>query len=109
MVVAINLMAVMSARHNYRTKELTRLTRQIGEATVIWCGIRGMLLLVGFMMKISTGFSRGSVILSFVLDFTGVECYGLSRARNALARPVCRANEAGYGPRSAWGFWRVVE
>jgi Undecaprenyl-phosphate glucose phosphotransferase len=66
-VFAVNFIAIMVARHNYRIKRLTLLTRQVRDATIIWCGIAGMLVTVGFTMKISSEFSRGSAILFFFI------------------------------------------
>ncbi len=67
MVIAINFVAIMAARRNYRIKRLVLFTRQVREAIIIWCGIIGMLATVGFTMKISSEFSRGSVMLFFVV------------------------------------------
>jgi Undecaprenyl-phosphate glucose phosphotransferase len=67
---AINYIAIVAARHNYRIQHLTLLTRQVREVTIIWCGVTGMLLTVGFTMKISSEFSRGSAILFFFVGLT---------------------------------------
>ena len=71
-VIAINFVAIMAARRNYRIKQLMLLTRQVREATIIWCGIIGMLATVGFTMKISSEFSRGAVILFFVVGLAAL-------------------------------------
>jgi Undecaprenyl-phosphate glucose phosphotransferase len=71
-IVAVNFTAIMAARQNYRLKNLALLSRQARDATVIWTGVYGMLALVGFMMKISSSFSRGSVILFFIGGLTTV-------------------------------------
>ena len=71
-VIAINFVAIMAARRNYRIKRLMRLTRQAREATIIWCGIIGMLATVGFMVKISSEFSRGAVTLFFVFGLAAL-------------------------------------
>jgi Undecaprenyl-phosphate glucose phosphotransferase len=64
-VVAANFTVIMAARRNYRIKNLRTFTRQARDATVAWWGVCGMLAVVGFTMKISSDFSRGSSILFF--------------------------------------------
>jgi Undecaprenyl-phosphate glucose phosphotransferase len=64
-VVAANFTVIMAARRNYRIKNLSAFTRQARDATVVWWGACGMLAVVGFTMKISSDFSRGSSILFF--------------------------------------------
>lgn len=64
-VVAINFAALMTARRNYRLKHLTLFRIQAWETIVIWSGTYGLLAVVAFTMKISSGFSRGVVMLSF--------------------------------------------
>lgn len=64
-IVAVNFTAIMAARQNYHLKNLALSYRQGRDATIIWAGVYGMLALVGFTMKISSEFSRGSVILFF--------------------------------------------
>jgi Undecaprenyl-phosphate glucose phosphotransferase len=66
-VFAINFIVIVAARHNYRIQQLSRLTRQVREVTIIWCGVTGMLVTVGFTVKISSEFSRGSAILFFFI------------------------------------------
>jgi Undecaprenyl-phosphate glucose phosphotransferase len=63
--VAANFTVIMAARQNYRIKNLGAFTRQARDAAVVWCGVYGLLAVVGFTMKISTEVSRGSSILFF--------------------------------------------
>ena len=55
----------MTARQNYRLKNLALFSRQARDTIIIWTSVYGMLALVGFTMKISSDFSRGSAILFF--------------------------------------------
>jgi Undecaprenyl-phosphate glucose phosphotransferase len=64
-IVAVNFTAIMTARRNYSLKNLAQLYRQARDTIIIWSGVYGMLALVGFTIKISTDFSRGSTILFF--------------------------------------------
>jgi Undecaprenyl-phosphate glucose phosphotransferase len=64
-IVAVNFAAIMTARRNYHLKNLALFYRQARDTIIIWTGVYGMLALVGFTMKISSDFSRGSVILFF--------------------------------------------
>lgn len=65
LIVAVNFVAMMTARQNYRVKNLMLLSRQAREITLTWLGIYGLLAIVAFTMKISSDFSRGAVLLSF--------------------------------------------
>ena len=65
-IVAVNFTAIMTARRNYHLKNLALVYRQARDAIIIWTGVYAMLALVGFTMKISSEFSRGSVILFFI-------------------------------------------
>jgi Undecaprenyl-phosphate glucose phosphotransferase len=69
-IVAVNFTAIMTARRNYRLKNLAQFSRQARDTIIIWSGVYGMLALVGFTMKISSDFSRGSTILFFVGGLT---------------------------------------
>src|ERR1700722_674284 len=64
-IVAVNFTAIMTARRNYHLKSLAQFYRQARDGIVVWSGVYGMLALVGFTMKISSEFSRGSVVLFF--------------------------------------------
>lgn len=64
-LVAVNFTAIMSARQNYHLRNLAQCYRQARDAAIVWSCVYGMLALVGFTMKISTDFSRGSTILFF--------------------------------------------
>lgn len=64
-IVAANFAAIMTARHNYQLKNLALFPKQARDTIIIWTGVYGMLALVGFAMKISSDFSRGSAILFF--------------------------------------------
>jgi Undecaprenyl-phosphate glucose phosphotransferase len=64
-IVAVNFTAIMTARRNYRLKNLALFSRQARDTIIVWTGVYGMLALAGFTMKISSDFSRGSVILFF--------------------------------------------
>lgn len=66
-VIAVNFTAIMAARRNYRIKQLSLFMRQVRDATIIWFSVYGMLAMVGFTMKISSEFSRGSSILFFTV------------------------------------------
>lgn len=66
LIVAVNFVAIMTARRNYRLKNLMLFSKQIREIILTWSGIYGLLALVAFTMKISSDFSRGAVLLSFV-------------------------------------------
>ena len=65
-IVAVNFTAIMTARQNYHLKNLALFSRQARDTIIVWTSVYGLLALVGFMMKISSDFSRGSVILFFV-------------------------------------------
>jgi Undecaprenyl-phosphate glucose phosphotransferase len=64
-IAAANFTAIMAARQNYSLKNLALFPRQARDTIIIWTGVYGMLALVGFAMKISSDFSRGSAILFF--------------------------------------------
>jgi exopolysaccharide biosynthesis polyprenyl glycosylphosphotransferase len=64
-IVAVNFTAIMTARQNYRLKNLALFSRQAKDTIFVWTSVCGMLALVGFTMKISSDFSRGSAILFF--------------------------------------------
>jgi Undecaprenyl-phosphate glucose phosphotransferase len=65
-LVSVNFAAVMSARRNYSLKNLTLIDKQVRETIVVWSCVYGLLAVVGFAMKISSSFSRGSTILIFI-------------------------------------------
>ena len=64
-IAAANFTAIMAARQNYSLKNLALFPKQARDTITIWTGVYGMLALVGFAMKISSDFSRGSAILFF--------------------------------------------
>jgi Undecaprenyl-phosphate glucose phosphotransferase len=74
-IVAVNFAAVMVARRNYRLKHLILCDRQARDTILIWSGVSGMLAVVGFSMKISAEFSRGSTILFFVCGLATLLCW----------------------------------
>jgi len=55
----------MTARRNYHLKNLALFARQARDSIITWSSVYGILAVVGFTMKISSDFSRGSVILFF--------------------------------------------
>jgi Undecaprenyl-phosphate glucose phosphotransferase len=64
-IVAINFTAIMTARRNYHLKNLALFARQARDSIIIWSSVYAILAVVGFTMKISSDFSRGSTILFF--------------------------------------------
>lgn len=64
-IVAVNFTAIMTARRNYHLKNLALFARQARDSIVIWSSVYAILAVVGFTMKISSDFSRGSTILFF--------------------------------------------
>jgi Undecaprenyl-phosphate glucose phosphotransferase len=64
-IVAVNFTAIMSARRNYHLKNLARFAMQARDCTLIWSSVYAVLAVVGFTMKISSDFSRGSTIVFF--------------------------------------------
>lgn len=74
-IVAVNFTAVMTARGNYHLKNLARFTRQARDTVVIWSSVYATLAVVGFMMKISSYFSRGSTILFFACGLAMLLCF----------------------------------
>ena len=64
-IVAVNFTAIMSARRNYHLKSIALFPRQARDTIIVWTGVYGLLAVVGFTMKISSEFSRGSTILFF--------------------------------------------
>lgn len=86
-IIAANFAVIMSARGNYDLKNLTRFTKQARDAMVIWSGVYGMLAIVGFTMKISNEFSRGSTILFFFGGLTALLCWRLVVA-NVISRSL---------------------
>lgn len=66
MIVALNFTTIMSARRNYHLKNLAQFGRQAWESIIVWSSAYAALAVVGFTMKMSTDFSRGSTILFFV-------------------------------------------
>jgi Undecaprenyl-phosphate glucose phosphotransferase len=90
-IVAVNFTAVMVARRNYRLKHLTLVYRQVRDTIIVWSGVSGMLAVVGFAMKISAEFSRGSTILFFTCGLATLLC-----SRYLVASLVSRslANES---------------
>jgi Undecaprenyl-phosphate glucose phosphotransferase len=71
-IVAVNFTAIMTARQNYHLKTLALFSRQAKDTIVVWTSVYGMLAVVGFTMKISADFSRGSAILFFAGGLTTV-------------------------------------
>jgi Undecaprenyl-phosphate glucose phosphotransferase len=65
-MVAANFAAIMMARRNYRLKRMVSFSLQARETVLIWSGIYCLLAIVAFTMKISSEFSRGAIMLSFV-------------------------------------------
>jgi Undecaprenyl-phosphate glucose phosphotransferase len=65
-IVAVNFIAFMSAQRNYRLKNLIMIGAQTRDAFVVWTCVCGMLIFVGYAVKISAAFSRGSTILFFL-------------------------------------------
>ncbi|MBU6461144.1 MAG: undecaprenyl-phosphate glucose phosphotransferase [Bradyrhizobium sp.] len=87
-VVAVNFTAIMIARRNYHLKNLARFARQARDSTVIWSSVYALLAVVGFMMKVSSDFSRGSTILFFVSGLATLLCFRFivaNRISQALA------------------------
>jgi Undecaprenyl-phosphate glucose phosphotransferase len=87
-VVAFNFAAIMTARGNYYLKHLALFQRQARDTIVFWSGVYAMLAVVGFTMKISSDFSRGSVILSFATGLATLLSFRViiaSLISNALA------------------------
>lgn len=64
-IVAANFATIMTARRNYRLKRLTLFSLQARETIFIWSGTYGLLAVAAFTMKISSGFSRGVIIMFF--------------------------------------------
>jgi Undecaprenyl-phosphate glucose phosphotransferase len=64
-IMAVNFVAIMMARRNYRLKRLVLFATQARETILIWSGTYGLLAVVAFTMKISSEFSRGALILFF--------------------------------------------
>jgi Undecaprenyl-phosphate glucose phosphotransferase len=65
MIVAVNFTAIMTARQNYHLEKLAAFSRQAKDTIIVWTSVYAMLAVVGFTMKISSDFSRGSAILFF--------------------------------------------
>jgi Undecaprenyl-phosphate glucose phosphotransferase len=76
-IVAVNFAAIMTARRNYHLKNLALFPRQARDTIIIWSGVYSMLAVVGFTMKISSDFSRGSVILFFAVGLATLLCFRL--------------------------------
>ena len=86
LIVSVNFAALMTARRNYRLKVLMRFSKQARETIVIWSGIFALLAAVAFMMKISSDFSRGAVILFFVGGLCALLC-----SRQIAAKFIARS------------------
>ncbi len=86
-VVAANFAVIMAARQNYRLKHLAPFTKQALEATLVWSGVYGMLAVVGFTMKISNEFSRGTIILFFFGGLAALLCWRFLVA-NVISRSL---------------------
>ncbi|WP_298885708.1 undecaprenyl-phosphate glucose phosphotransferase [uncultured Bradyrhizobium sp.] len=65
LIIAVNFVAIMTARRNYRLKNLMRRPQQAREIMLTWSGLFGLLAVVAFTMKISSDFSRGATIIFF--------------------------------------------
>ena len=72
LIAAVNFAAVMSARRNYSLKNLTQTAKQARDTIFLWSGVCGLLAVIGFTMKISASFSRGSTILFFLAGLAGL-------------------------------------
>src|SRR3954452_287376 len=56
LVVAVNFVAIMTARRNYRLKNLMLFSKQAREIVLAWSGLYGLLALLAFTVKISSDF-----------------------------------------------------
>lgn len=65
-IVAANFVAFMNGRRNYCLKNLMMIGRQTRDTLVVWAYVCGILVFVGYAVKISAAFSRGSTIIFFV-------------------------------------------
>jgi Undecaprenyl-phosphate glucose phosphotransferase len=92
-IVAVNFTAIMNARRNYHLKNLARFARQARDTSIIWSSVYAMLAVVGFTMKISNGFSRGSTILFFAGGLATLLCFRILIA-NWISRTLANGSFA---------------
>jgi undecaprenyl-phosphate galactose phosphotransferase/putative colanic acid biosynthesis UDP-glucose lipid carrier transferase len=72
LLFAANFVAVQAARGEYDINSLTDKGRQIREAAVIWCMVFLVVLAIGFFLKVSDSFSRGSSVAFAVIGLGAI-------------------------------------
>lgn len=65
-LVAINFTLLITVQQGYRLRTVSKLPRQLRITTATWFAVFGVLLAIGFTMKVSETLSRGSIILFFI-------------------------------------------
>lgn len=66
-LVALNFGLLTVVQHGYRLNAVAKLGRQLRMTATTWCVVFAVLLAIGFTMKVSEDFSRGTVMTFFAL------------------------------------------
>jgi hypothetical protein len=72
LLFAANFVAIQAARGEYDINSLTDTARQIREAAIIWGMVFLVVLAVGFFLKVSDSFSRGSSLAFAVIGLGAI-------------------------------------
>jgi len=72
LLFAANFIAVQAARGEYGISSLTDTAKQVREAAVIWCVVFLIVLAIGFFLKVSDNFSRGSSLAFAVIGLGAI-------------------------------------
>jgi len=89
-LVAINFCLLIAVQHGYRLSKLAERGRQARMTAATWSMVFAVLLALGFSMKVSEEFSRGTVMTFFAVGLAA-----LLAGKAATARLVAHALRAG--------------
>jgi Undecaprenyl-phosphate glucose phosphotransferase len=85
-----NFSAIVTARGDYRFRNLVNFRRQAQDVTIIWTSIFLILLGIAFLLKVEESYSRGATIGFFVLGLSALIAW-----RGALAHFLTKALASG--------------
>ena len=81
-LVFANFSALTTAQRNYQATSLIKLGRQVRYVTITWCFICFVLLGVGFTLKISGNFSRGTALSFFAIGWLSLIIFRVWLSQN---------------------------
>jgi Undecaprenyl-phosphate glucose phosphotransferase len=80
MLTFFNFSAILTARGDYRFRNLVNFRRQAQDVTIIWTGVFLVLLGIAFLLKVEEDYSRGATIGFFVLGLSALIAWRIALA-----------------------------